>query len=45
MIDPASSWFEIMELPLVFRLRTNVVNVKESPITKETFDISSDHIA
>jgi hypothetical protein len=29
MIDPASSWFEIMELPLVRRLRTTNVNGKE----------------
>ncbi len=28
MIDPASSWFEIVELPLVSRLTTTLVNGK-----------------
>jgi hypothetical protein len=29
MIDPASSWFEIVELPLVSQLTTTLVNGKE----------------
>ncbi len=34
MIDPASSWFEIVELLLVKRLRTMKVNGKET-VSKE----------
>jgi hypothetical protein len=37
MIDPASSWFEIVQLPLVHRLKTNSVNCKEFPFIKDTF--------
>jgi hypothetical protein len=40
MIDPASSWFEVVELPLVRRLKTITVNGKESSIVEEIFDTS-----
>ncbi len=45
MIDPASSWFEIVELPIVKRLRRQTVNNKELLITDEIFNKTSDHIA
>ena len=45
MIDPASSWFEIVELPLVRRLRTTNVNGKELLHSEDIFDKSSDRIA
>jgi hypothetical protein len=45
MIDPASSWFKIVELPLVRRLKTTQVNGRESLVAKEIFDKSSDCIA
>jgi hypothetical protein len=44
MIDPASSWFQIMELPLVMKLQTKMVNGKEKIIKEEIFDKSSDCI-
>ncbi len=45
MIDPATSWFEVVELPLVRRLKTITVNGKESSIVEEIFDKASEHIA
>jgi transposase InsO family protein len=45
MIDPASSWFEIVELPLVKRLRTTNVNSKELQQPEDIFDKSSDRVA
>jgi hypothetical protein len=45
MIDPASSWFEIAELPIVERLRQQTVNGKELLIADEIFDKTSEHIA
>jgi hypothetical protein len=45
MIDPATSWFEVVELPLVRRLKTITVNGKESSIAEEIFDITSECIA
>jgi hypothetical protein len=45
MIDPATSWFKAVELPLVRRLKTVTVNGKESSIVKETFDKISECIA
>jgi len=45
MIDPASSWFEVVELPLVKRLRTINVKGKELLLSDETFDKSSDRVA
>ncbi len=38
MVDPASSWFEIVELPLVKRLWTMTINGKELLTLEETFD-------
>jgi hypothetical protein len=45
MIDPATSWFEVVELPLVCRLKTGLVNGKESSIIEEIFDETSERIA
>ena len=43
MIDPASSWFEIAELPVVERLHRQTVNGKELLIADEIFDKTSEH--
>jgi hypothetical protein len=45
MINPATSWFKVVELPLVCRLKTMTVNVKESSIIEEIFNKTSEHIA
>ncbi len=45
MIDPATSWFEVVELPLVHRLNTITVNGKESSIIEEIFDKTSESIS
>ncbi len=45
MIHPATSWFKVVELPLVRRLKTITVNCKESSIIEEIFDKTSEHIA
>jgi len=45
MIDPASSWFEIVELPVVDRQRTIYVNGRELLKNDEIFDKSSECIA
>jgi hypothetical protein len=45
MIDPASSWFEIVESPLVSRLTTTMVNGKEKVSKELIFDKSSNQIA
>jgi hypothetical protein len=45
MIDPASSWFEIAEFPVVKRLRQQTVNGKELLIADEIFDKTSERIA
>jgi hypothetical protein len=45
MIDPASSWFEIVELPVVEQLCQKTVNGKELLIADEIFDKTSEHIA
>ncbi len=45
MIDPASSWFEIVELPLAKRLWTTNVNGKELLHSEDIFDKSSDRVA
>ncbi len=45
MIDPANSWFEIVELPLTHRLTTNAVHGKEPSIIEEIFDKTSECIA
>jgi hypothetical protein len=45
MIDPASSWFEIVELPLVTQLTTMTVSGKEKVSKELIFDKSSNQIA
>ncbi len=45
MIDPATSWFKIVELPLIHRLKTSAVDGKESSIVDEIFNKTSEHIA
>jgi hypothetical protein len=45
MIDPASSWFEIAELPVVKQLHQQKVNGKELLIADEIFDKTSERIA
>ncbi len=45
MIDPASSWLEVVELPTISRLMTRTVNGKERTIEEEIFDKSSDRIS
>jgi hypothetical protein len=45
MIDPASSWFEIAELPVVEQLRQQTINGKELSIADEIFDKTSEPIA
>ena len=42
IIDPASSWFEVVELPTIMQLITKKVNGKERTIKEEIFDKSSD---
>jgi hypothetical protein len=42
MIDPTSSWFEVVELPTIMRLMRKKVNGKERTIEEEIFDKSSD---
>ncbi len=45
MIDPASSWFKIAELPVVEWLRRQTVNGKELLTANEIFDKTSECIA
>ncbi len=45
MIDPASSWFEITELPIVTWLCRQTVNDKELIIANKIFDKTLEHIA
>ncbi len=45
MINPASSWFEIAELPVVEQLRWQTVNGKELLIADEIFDKTSERTA
>ncbi len=45
MIDPASSWLEVVELPTITRLMTRKVNGKERTIEEEIFDKSFDRIS
>jgi hypothetical protein len=42
MIDPASSWFKVVELPTIMQLMTRKVNGKERTIEEQIFDKSSD---
>jgi hypothetical protein len=45
MIDPAMSWFKVVELPLVRWLKTITINGKESSIAEEIFNKTSERIA
>jgi hypothetical protein len=45
MIDPASSWFKVVEIPTITRLMTRTVDSKEKVIEEEIFDKSSDGIS
>jgi hypothetical protein len=45
MINPASSWFKVVELPTITRVMTKKVNGKERTIEEEIFDKSSDRIS
>ncbi len=45
MIEPASSWFEIAELPIVTQLRRQTVNGKVLLIADEIFDKTLECIA
>jgi hypothetical protein len=45
MIDPASSWFEIVELPIVTQLHRQTANGKELLTANEIFDETLDRIA
>jgi hypothetical protein len=45
MIDRASSWFEITELPVVTQLRRQTVNGKELLIAEKIFDKTLERIA
>jgi hypothetical protein len=45
MIDPATSWFKVVELPLIRQLNTVTVDGKESSIVEEIFDKTSERIA
>ncbi len=45
MINLASRWFKIAELPLVERLRQQTVNSKELLIADKIFDKTSESIA
>jgi hypothetical protein len=45
MINLATSWLEVVELPLVRQLKTMTVNGKESSIVEEIFDKTSERIA
>ncbi len=45
MIDPASSWLEIVEIPTITRVTAKKVNGKERTIEEEIFDKLSDRIS
>jgi hypothetical protein len=45
IIDPTTSWFEVVELPFVHQLKTITVNGKESSNIEEIFDKTSECIA
>ncbi len=45
MINLASSWFELAELPVIKWIRRQTVNDKELLIADEIFDKTSEHIA
>jgi hypothetical protein len=45
MINCASSWFEVVELPTIMGLMTRKVSGKERTIKEQIFDKSSDQIS
>jgi hypothetical protein len=45
MIDPASGWLEVVELPTITQVMTNKVIGKERTIEERIFDKSSDQMA
>ncbi len=45
MIDLASSWFKVVELPTIMQLMTRKVNGRERTIKEQIFDKSSDQIS
>ncbi len=45
MINPTTSWFKVVDLPLIRQLKTVTVNGKELSIVEEIFDKTSKHIA
>ncbi len=45
MINPATSWFKVVELPLIHQLKTVTVTGKQSFIAEEMFDKTSEFIA
>ncbi len=45
MTNPASSWYEIAELPVITPLHRQTVNGKELLIANEIFDKNLDHIS
>jgi hypothetical protein len=45
MINPATSWFKVVELPLIHQLKTVTVDGKESSIVEEIIDKTSERIA
>jgi hypothetical protein len=45
MINPASSWFEIAELPVVTQVRRQTVNGKELLRANKIFDKTLERIA
>jgi hypothetical protein len=44
MINPATSWFKVVELPLIHQLKTITVDGKESSIIEEIFNKTSERI-
>jgi hypothetical protein len=45
IINPATSWFKVMELPLARQLKTITANGKESSVVEEILDKTSERIA
>jgi hypothetical protein len=45
MINPASNWFKIVELPVVTQLRRQTVNGKELLTASKIFHKTLDHVA
>jgi hypothetical protein len=45
MISPSSSWFEIMELPIITQLHRQIVNGKKLHIANKIIDKTLDYIA